>query len=247
MSKKAVYTFLYYPECGSIDNVVAALAAFGDGWNYAISPLHDKDLKEDGTPKKAHYHVLIGFEKNAPTYRAFCEAVKGISEGCAVPPAKDCTVRDPLGAVAYLTHKNQPDKSQYAEDGIIFSEFWDVDAYCTKDQRAEHRRTCKRVEKEDRDRILGYCMDWLSDRANFCEYCALLDHIRAEHPEMFGTVLENSYIIKSYADSKRHSLHDETVVELEKSRDEAWEETDRLVKQNTDMLNCSAELWSMYK
>ena len=27
-----------------------------------ISPLHDKDVLEDGTPKKAHWHVVLAYK-----------------------------------------------------------------------------------------------------------------------------------------------------------------------------------------
>ena len=29
------------------------------GLPVAISPIHDKDVNPDGTPKKAHYHVML--------------------------------------------------------------------------------------------------------------------------------------------------------------------------------------------
>ncbi|WP_367695332.1 Rep family protein, partial [Helicobacter pylori] len=41
----------------------------------AISPLHDKDLEKDGTPKKPHYHVLFKFENKKSLKQIFeiCE------------------------------------------------------------------------------------------------------------------------------------------------------------------------------
>ena len=47
---KGAYTFLSYPDSSNLDDIKAALEAFN--WDYCISPLHDKDKKEDGTFKR---------------------------------------------------------------------------------------------------------------------------------------------------------------------------------------------------
>ena len=39
------------------------------GVPFAVSPLHDSDIREDGTPKKAHWHVILYWPGGSTTYR----------------------------------------------------------------------------------------------------------------------------------------------------------------------------------
>lgn len=73
----------------------------------AVSPLHDSDLREDGTPKKEHYHILIAFNGGARVNQVN-SIIKRINayEHCQV-------VRDKQKSYEYLWHKNNPEKAQY--------------------------------------------------------------------------------------------------------------------------------------
>lgn len=55
-----IITYTHYVDSGrSITDTADILTGLGyDAW---ISPLHDKDMTEDGQPKKAHYHIVIDF------------------------------------------------------------------------------------------------------------------------------------------------------------------------------------------
>lgn len=78
--------------------------------------LHDKDVKEDGSPKMPHIHLLAHFIE-----RPRFSSVKRILRGNAT---EDTTV---LGqsvmskylAFSYLTHANDPQKHQYSIDEVI--------------------------------------------------------------------------------------------------------------------------------
>ena len=50
-----------------------------------ISPLHDKDVNADGTPKKPHWHVILTF-KGLKSY----EQVKAITEKLNAPAPQIC-------------------------------------------------------------------------------------------------------------------------------------------------------------
>lgn len=78
----------------------------------AISPLHDKDINNDGEPKKPHYHILLLFDGN----KSF-EQIKEITDGFNSPiPQKCLSVR---GSVRYFCHLDNPEKWQYDEKEII--------------------------------------------------------------------------------------------------------------------------------
>lgn len=77
--------------------------------NYAWI-LHDKDVKEDGTPKEPHIHLVVVYH-NARTLSAvrsdFSEYKQNtMSEYCI----------DLEGAYDYLTHRRNPEKAQYSND-----------------------------------------------------------------------------------------------------------------------------------
>jgi hypothetical protein len=81
------------------------------GLPIAISPLHDKDENPDGTKKKPHYHVILVYL--GPT--SF-EIVKKITDSLNAPaPIALEAIR---GYYRYLTHKDNPEKHQYAEKDI---------------------------------------------------------------------------------------------------------------------------------
>lgn len=80
--------------------------------------LHDKDVKEDGTPAKPHYHINMGWESHFPSWRDFVEFQK--ANFCmspeprrkSDPPGKryrkyyepTARVRDVQAIHRYLTH-----------------------------------------------------------------------------------------------------------------------------------------------
>lgn len=79
-----------------------------------MSPEHDKDIKEDGTIKKNHFHWLIRFDslKSAEqVIRDFC-----IPMGA---PKYAEIVHSPYGTYKYLTHENCIDKVKYDSCEII--------------------------------------------------------------------------------------------------------------------------------
>lgn len=78
-----------------------------------ISPLHDKDLNADGTPKKAHYHVVLAW----PGPTTFSNA-KGIIEQFkgVIQPKKIGTLR---GVCRYLCHLDNPEKAQYDPNDVV--------------------------------------------------------------------------------------------------------------------------------
>lgn len=81
---------------------------------------HDKDLKDDLTPKQEHYHILI--DVIIKEHRSIIEileqerAVKVIRKVC--PNLWFEKVKNPSKAVQYLIHKNNPEKYKYEQEEI---------------------------------------------------------------------------------------------------------------------------------
>lgn len=77
-----------------------------------VSPLHDRDTKEDGTPKKPHYHVLIMFDG----VKSFDTQVKPIYE--AIGAVGNEVVNSKEGYGRYLCHLDNPEKAQYNVEDV---------------------------------------------------------------------------------------------------------------------------------
>lgn len=108
VAKSRHFMAIVYPESAPPDWREALKASF---LKAAISPLHDQDLNDDGTKKKAHYHVLIEWS-NTTTLNAVRQA--GKRWGLAVVT----TISNPAKAYQYLWHKNEDKKHIYDEKQV---------------------------------------------------------------------------------------------------------------------------------
>ena len=73
--------------------------------------LHDKDVQPDGSPAAAHWHIMIRFKNPVPT--------ESLCTWFQIKPNQIEKIKGSFGdAVAYLTHKNRPDKYQYLDEEI---------------------------------------------------------------------------------------------------------------------------------
>lgn len=103
------WTFIVYPESAP-SNWVQILA---DDLRipFCISPLHDSDTNEDGSPKKAHHHVVVSFEGN--------KSQSQIQEiAFSVNGTQVFQVQSMQGMIQYLIHRNNPEKHQYMKEDI---------------------------------------------------------------------------------------------------------------------------------
>ena len=108
--KKRYWAFVLYPESAPT-NWREELQS--TGLQCAISPLHDKDINADGTPKKAHYHIILCYN-NPTTYKNVLSLTESLNQ--PIPQPLDSV----KGYFRYLTHKDNPEKYQY-DDGLITS------------------------------------------------------------------------------------------------------------------------------
>lgn len=101
------WTFIAYPDSAP-DGWQDWLAS--QGISALISPLHDKDVNPDKTPKKPHWHVMLSF-KGMKSYKQVLEIAKGTIHG-TIP---EVLRGDGTGMARYFLHLDNPEKHRYSE------------------------------------------------------------------------------------------------------------------------------------
>lgn len=170
------WAFIWYPEMGTLATLIALLDALH--LKYFISPLHDSDTNADGTPKKAHYHVMVMW----PTAVGLARAKRAFAScGVTAPPENIETVR---GYARYLAHMDDHDKHRYDERDIIAGggAVW-LEVALDKDDAT--------------DAILDEVCDWL-DEQGVDSYRDLCRYARQVRPDWKHVVYRNTIFIKAY-------------------------------------------------
>lgn len=171
------WLFVFYPESAPEDwqDLIAEW-----GVTCYVSPLHDADVKKDGTYKKPHYHGILCFDGNK-SYGQALSLVAGL--GCST-----CKVCNSItNAMRYLCHLDSPDKARY-EVGDIKT-FGHADLSCLYDKTSRERI-------QDLEDII--C---LVKQFNITEFSELCDYLCCEVPELFPTAVKNHAFVKSYIQS----------------------------------------------
>lgn len=145
-----------------------------------ISPLHDQDVwtVEDeaenpahkaGTPKKAHWHVVISY-KSPVTFEKAREVFEEI--GAVVPPEPKAKVKDFKQMARYLCHLDQPSKHRYNTS--------DVQVFGAIDYQALV------MSGSDEDAMLDEIEKFLDDNCvtSFRQFCVYVRNERPEWKEM---------------------------------------------------------------
>lgn len=98
-----VWNVLLYPDDPSHAFAIKAL----QGTAYScVGILHDKDINEDGTPKKPHYHVVIKFTN--------ARALNTVANELQIDPRFLEPCHSFRNSAEYLLHHGKPDKYQYS-------------------------------------------------------------------------------------------------------------------------------------
>lgn len=107
--KKRNWAFVLYPESAPKDWLDLLQQT---GLQFCVSPLHDKDLNADNTPKKAHYHIILIYD-GPTTYNNVRQLTESLGQPIPQP------LEQVRGYYRYLTHKDNPEKYQYDEKDIL--------------------------------------------------------------------------------------------------------------------------------
>ena len=187
--RSKVWTFVVYPESVAED---WKTIMDNEHIQWIESPLHDKDVNADGTPKKAHIHVMVLFS-SVKTYEQVADLTAQI--GATIPQR----VRDSRAMARYFIHLDNPDKAQYDQCDIIAHGGADISTLLER-TASENRQIVKDMITFIRDSDI----DCYSD---FVDYC--LDN----NPDWFISLSERStYLVKEYIKSKSWKKYNKPIL-----------------------------------
>lgn len=251
-NSKALWSVIAYPSSADITHVISTFVGAGAQCMYI---LHDKDVKKDGKPKDPHFHIAVGWAKNAPDWSKFCdimdESGHGIGNHGAICPSKIRHPYDPECArvkgsaeelAEYFLHRDEKSRAAgkhlYSNDELKFTDKWDASGYQTYMQK---RSTARKIRQDERAEKTADCAELFDiiRKYEFTEYCQLVDMLQSQYPEKLGGLLCNAYAVKSYLDSYRGyrssealTINKEYVKEINKLRAEN-ERLKRELKEET--------------
>ena len=176
-----------YPE-SCVDKWQEVLA--GECVPAIISPLHDKDINPDRTPKKPHWHVMFMYAgpKSQQQVSDLCGKI-----GAILP----IPIQDARSMARYFVHKDNPSKYQYDEKDIVClsgADYYELtltskDRYDTLSEIITYLKDKKVLYYND---LLDYCLD--SDNIRWFKVCC------------DNTVLLRGYCVS--ASTKKKDLED---------------------------------------
>lgn len=149
------------------------------------SPLHDKDINPDGTPKKKHYHVLLLFG-GVKSYEQVLDFIQPLN--CPIPKR----VHNAKALVRYMAHLDHPDKEQYNVSKI--AAHGGVDIYELLKANSSEKYT---IIKEMITFIKEFNIDEFQDLVDYA--------IENHYDDWFPIIADNSTILlNQYIKSQRH-------------------------------------------
>lgn len=177
---------ILYPDSTTynVDSIIMELA--NQHISFAVSPIHERDIKEDGSPKKPHYHFLVAYP-NATTLNNF----KSLFEICGLQKSDLHVVQlcySGVGYFRYLTHKDNPEKAQYDDNEIRI--FNDYNGIFEKFQKTEKDKTNNLI------RIFQ-----LVDELDTISFHTLMQYLMLNEVELFKMITSSSALaicIKEY-------------------------------------------------
>lgn len=180
-----------------------------EGVKWACSPLHDKDLNADGSPKKAHYHILLMFSavKTAAQVVGFLSDLFGTSDsGSIIGIAAPQKCSDRAALVRYMAHMDNPEKAQYSVDDIRC--FGGADVL----ELLQHN-------KREIVEMMTSIEQFIDDN-NITELCDLSAALRQTDIELYLLVAtQHTYYFNAYIRSRRHkALLDDVAAAEETAR-----------------------------
>lgn len=151
-----------------------------------VSPLHDKDVKEDGSPKKPHRHVQFMFDgvKTVDQVQKIISNFNGV--GCEV-------LESVRGYARYLCHLDNPEKAKYSISDVI------------ELAGADYHEVIRRMT--DKSKALSEMQDYI-DENDIDSFYELASYSRNFRSDWYDCLINNgSYFIKEYIKSRTWKLH----------------------------------------
>lgn len=173
-----------YPDSAP-ENWKEQLDALNIKW--ACSPLHDKDVDDDGVIKKAHYHIIICHSGNK-SFEQIRDDLKFLN--CPIPQI----CRDVRSSTRYLVHLDHPHKYQYNRD--------DIECYGGFDLS-----NIMALSSSEKKQVITEVLQYIRDN-NVTEYYDLVNYCMDEkHDTWFPVIIDGySILITNYIKSYRNML-----------------------------------------
>lgn len=193
-SKSKYFCCMLYPDSATydVDTIIKALAE--EHLTFAVSPIHDRDVEDDGSPKKAHYHILLAYS-SATTLNN----IRGWFKACGMPESDLHSVRicaSGVGYYRYLTHKDNPEKAQYDDNDIrVFNDFNEI------------FKKFANTESDRVDRLV--CIFQIVDELNTISFHNLIQYLMLNERELFKMLTSSSALaicVKEYQRSLEYDL-----------------------------------------
>ena len=133
--------------------------------------LHDKDVHEDGTPVAPHWHIMIRFKRPVQT-ESLCKwfGIKSNMIGYILGTFGD--------AVAYLTHRNKPEKYQYFDEEIKSNYDFKVEV---------EKALSKKKASQRKEEIIELIRSGIVREYNYTEYITALEY------DKFKRAIDNAF------------------------------------------------------
>ncbi|EAI3865164.1 replication protein [Campylobacter upsaliensis] len=184
--KARYWGFLVYSESVAQDWEEVLSVKYGFEW--VKSPLHDKDINADNTPKKPHYHCLIYFNGK----KSYNQIKTIMSEIGATAPQ---IIHNAKGNVRYMLHLDNPEKAQYKISDLKAFNGFDIEKYLFSEKELNEKRL----------NALNDIYDFI-EQQGLTEFHQINTYARKNEPYWFELINTNSaYAINLHLKSIRHS------------------------------------------
>lgn len=114
--KSKYFCALLYPDSTTYDTDKVIKGLANEHLTFAVSPIHDRDVDDDGSLKKGHFHLLLAYASSTTL-----DNIRGWFKACGMPESELHSVRvcaSGVGYFRYLTHRDNPEKAQYDDNDI---------------------------------------------------------------------------------------------------------------------------------
>lgn len=182
--RSSKWTFLIYDEGElSYDSKLKRLNDLGIP--FALSPWHDKDVKEDGSPAKKHRHGVFYFD----SLKSYSQVSKIVSEKLESPKNVEI-VHSETGLYDYFTHANNKEKAPYNPEDIVTGCGFNKEKFISSCQTSENI-TLELISIINENKI--------TELSQFIVY--VINNV----PQYISNVRKSAYFYSKYIDSIRYN------------------------------------------
>lgn len=179
------WSFVIYPGDSCPDNYTEILDDMHLEW--VESPLHDKDINADNTPKKVHKHIGVFFD-GKKSYNQVLEISQKLNG--TIPQI----VHNAKSLVRYFAHLDNPEKAQYSPSDILGHGGIDV-------------RSLLAPNSATRYELVREMITWVEEN-DIREYSDLMRYaVEERYDDWFPVLVDhNSIVMQTHITSRRNKF-----------------------------------------